>query len=167
MSQDTKRNSDSIASKLIVGGVPSNGDTLVFNSVLNIWEFAAGAGGFSSFLGMFVFDALITGWFNAWFTRLTDNPTEVNRIWRSPHAGNLTHYTVEVQANLNTVDGANMRTRTALANANNIVIIDQAVGVFQDITNSDPILAEDGLSMLYTQGDAAITILGCGAEFRS
>lgn len=46
MSQDGKRNSDSIASKLIGGGVPSNLDGLRFNAALNIWEFApfGGAG---------------------------------------------------------------------------------------------------------------------------
>lgn len=40
------RLSDSIASKLIQGGVPVTGQTLVFNAVTNQWEFGSGGGGF-------------------------------------------------------------------------------------------------------------------------
>jgi len=39
------RLSDSIASKLVEGGEPSNLDNLQFNSVTNLWEFVAGGGG--------------------------------------------------------------------------------------------------------------------------
>jgi len=45
MSQDGKRNSDSIASKLIAAGFPANLDGLRFSSALNLWEFAPFGGG--------------------------------------------------------------------------------------------------------------------------
>lgn len=45
MSQDGKRNSDSIASKLIQGGFPSDLDFLQFNAALNQWIFTASGGG--------------------------------------------------------------------------------------------------------------------------
>jgi len=39
MSQDSKRNSESIASKLIAAGFPADLDGLRFNVVSNVWEF--------------------------------------------------------------------------------------------------------------------------------
>jgi len=49
LSQDGKRNSDSIASKLLSGGVPSDLDGLRFNAALNIWEFVPFGGGGGGF----------------------------------------------------------------------------------------------------------------------
>jgi len=43
--QDGKRNSDSIASKLIQGGAPVDLDGLRFSTALNVWEFAPFGGG--------------------------------------------------------------------------------------------------------------------------
>lgn len=43
--QDGKRNSESIASKLIAAGFPADLDGLRYNAALNIWEFAPFGGG--------------------------------------------------------------------------------------------------------------------------
>jgi len=43
--QDGKRNSDSIASKLIAAGFPADLDGLRFSAALNIWEFVPFGGG--------------------------------------------------------------------------------------------------------------------------
>jgi len=45
---DAPRLSDSIASKLVEGGVPANLQILQFNSVTNLWEFVAAGGGGAS-----------------------------------------------------------------------------------------------------------------------
>lgn len=47
---DAPRLSDSIASKLVTGGVPLNGQTIQFNSITNQWEFVV-AGGLWELLG--------------------------------------------------------------------------------------------------------------------
>jgi len=44
MSQDAKRNSESIAGKLIAAGFPADLDSLQFSAALNQWQFAPGGG---------------------------------------------------------------------------------------------------------------------------
>jgi len=62
-------------------------------------------------------------------------------------------FTVMVQTNNNTVDGANFQFRNNLANGNEIVTIDQATGAFQDVTNVDTVDQFDVMAFEYNQGD--------------
>jgi len=104
---------------------------------------------------------------NGWFSKFTDASTssETGRSWVVPQAANLTLFIVNISANGNTVDGATWGTRTNQANANQTVTIDQATGFFQDITNSDPLVAADICCFQYRGIDGASSCRSAGAVF--
>jgi len=96
------------------------------------------------------------GSFSSWAQVGSWNSCETCRSTVMPRAGTFTLYTVGLRVNSNTTDGANLRTRTNVANANLIVTVDQATGSFQDITNSDTIANLDEVSQEYNFGDGTV-----------
>lgn len=99
------------------------------------------------------------------FTSDTWTGNEGNRSTVVARGGTFRNYIVELSVNNNTVDGATIRLRVNSGNGNQIVTVDQATGVFQDITNTDTVAIQDRISNLYTQGNNSISSRGVGVEF--
>ena len=68
-----------------------------------------------------------------------------------------TRFSINITANSNMSDGADMNLRIDAVDGNNVIVLDQATGVIQDTTNSDAITNGQNLSFQYGRIDGAIT----------
>jgi len=104
--------------------------------------------------------AAINGEVNAPFQVSSWNTTAARR-WAAPFPCFLERLTVDIDANANTIDGADVHSRIDSVPANQIVIIDQATGQFQDLTNTDTSPNLSNIQFQYNQGDNTVGIQSC------
>jgi len=93
------------------------------------------------------------------------NPWGLNngqRTFTMPKPTGTTLFQVVVSTNNNTMDGAHVDCLVDLAlPGNETVIIDQATGTFQDITNSDVTALDGNFSYQYIMFDGTALIRNC------
>jgi len=93
---------------------------------------------------------------NGWYSSLLATTLVVNRAFTPSFAGTMSRYCHDVQSNSNTIDGAQFELEVNDVVVNEVVVIDQATGFFQDITNTDTYLLGDNSNWIYRQGNAAV-----------
>jgi len=72
----------------------------------------------------------------------------------------LTNLTFRVSLNTNSIDGQSLNTRIDQTEANCSVTYDQATGEFQDLVNTDTILALEQIDMKILDGNGSGLIIG-------
>lgn len=102
-------------------------------------------------------DSITNNEVNTWFGSLNAAGSGERRF-SSARAGVLSLLCVLLQVNSNTIDGANFQHEIDDVPGTMIVIVDQATGFFQDITNSDTYTIGQVLYWQYHQGNAAVTM---------
>jgi len=80
-------------------------------------------------------------------------------------AGTMALYAHEVELNNNTVDGAVFNMQVNNTTVNGAVVIDQATGFFQDLTNSDVVIVGDNQNWIYVQGNNFVNNLSSSCRF--
>jgi len=149
MSQDGKRNTDSIASKLIAAGFPADLDGLRFNAALNIWEFAAfGGTGTPHMLIICHLDDDPNSDTEFASTQGSQflNPNELQRQTVVTRATTFSLLYIEVNANAR-VGNTDFTFRVNGISVNqDINIAAGLTGFFQDVVNTDAVVAEDLIS---------------------
>jgi len=88
------------------------------------------------------------------------NNGETNRTFPVSFDMTCSRFTVRILTNSNTVDGCTIRLRKNLAQANQIIPVDQDTGIFTDITNTDSYVIDDLLDYRHTPGNGAIGFSG-------
>jgi len=82
--------------------------------------------------------------------------SNASRRYIIPIATRLFFLTADVSLNNNTADDASIRLRLNNSNVNQIVILDQATGVFRDATNTDETTVDDVVQWFYGEGNNSI-----------
>jgi len=87
------------------------------------------------------------------------------RRYALAQAGTMTRFNVIVRDNNNSIDGAAYTMRVNQVKGNETMVVDQATGTFQDITNSDVYAVGDEQDWIYEQGNSWNNTLSMAAIF--
>ena len=105
------------------------------------------------------------------FNGLAWGGSEVNVRWNPASSCNIRLLLVNLSANANTVNGATIRSEINGSFGNAIITVDQASGLFRDITNLDTLIVTGGGASAvgdnylwkYTEGDNTVNCKCVGA----
>jgi len=109
-------------------------------------------------------DTITNGENNAWSSVSPAAEGVSRNVW-FPIPATLDLFTMNIATNSNSIDGAMFSFSKSGVAQNSNVVIDQATGLFQDITNTDSIAISENLNaFVYAQGNAAVNMYMCSAR---